>query len=47
MAFTIPFKEIVELTVIFLDSDWFDKLINTLQFVMKIIIYDKEEIKPE
>lgn len=36
MALTIPFNEIVEFTDIFLDSDWFAKLINTFQLFVKL-----------
>jgi len=41
MAFTIPFKEIVELTEIFLESDWFAKLINTFRDGNEPIIKEK------
>lgn len=44
MAFTMPFKEIVELTDIFLDSDWFAKLTNTFQNGNEPIINEKKQI---
>jgi len=45
MAFTIPFKEIVELTEIFFASDWFAIVTNTLQNSYENIIYEVMEIK--
>jgi hypothetical protein len=47
MAFTIPFKEMVELTEIFFASALFAKLTNTLQNSFINIIYEEKEIKPE
>jgi hypothetical protein len=45
MAFTMPFKEIVELTEIFLDSAWFAKLINTFLTSNEPIINEKKQKK--
>jgi hypothetical protein len=43
MAFTIPFKEIVELTEIFFDSDWFTTLLNTFQKLMNLLYKNKNK----